>query len=41
MVTGEGHHARRVVLEEHEMPDALRPLLALLTDQGQIRPASG
>jgi hypothetical protein len=41
MVTGEGHHARRVVLEEHEMPDALRPLLALLTNQGQSRPASG
>jgi hypothetical protein len=41
MVTVEGDHERRVVLDEREVPDALRPLLALLTDQGQIRPASG
>jgi len=41
MVTVEGDHEWRVVLDEREVPDALRPLLALLTDQGQIRPASG
>jgi hypothetical protein len=39
MVTGEGDHVRRVVLSESEIPDALRPLLALLADRGHIRPA--
>jgi hypothetical protein len=41
IVTVEGNQQRRVLLEEREIPAALRPLLALLTDQGQIRPASG
>jgi len=41
MVTVERDHQRRVVLGESEIPDALRPLLALLADHGQIRPASG
>jgi hypothetical protein len=40
MVTAEGDHQRRVVLSESEIPDALGPLLALLADRGQIRPAS-
>jgi hypothetical protein len=39
MVTAEGDHQRRVVLSESEIPDALGPLLALLADRGQIRPA--
>ena len=41
MVTVEYGQERRVVLGESEIPDALRPLLALLVDHGQIRPASG
>jgi hypothetical protein len=41
MVIIEGDHERRLVLGEREVPDALRPLLGLLTDRGQIRPASG
>lgn len=40
MVTAEGDHERRVVLSESEIPDALQPLLTLLADLGQIRPAS-
>ena len=40
LVTAEGDHERRVVLSESEIPDALRPLLALLADRGHIRPAS-
>lgn len=41
MVTVDYDRQRRVVLGESEIPDALRPLVALLTDHGQIRPASG
>lgn len=41
MITVEHDHERQVVLGESEIPDALRPLVALLADQGQIRPASG
>jgi hypothetical protein len=41
VVTLEGDHARRVELAEDEIPDPLRPLLELLSEQGQIRPASG
>jgi hypothetical protein len=41
MVTVERDHERRVVLGESEIPGALRPLLALLAEHGQIRPASG
>lgn len=41
MVTVDYDRQRRVVLGESEIPDALRPLLALLADHGQIRPASG
>jgi hypothetical protein len=40
VVTAEGGHERRVVLSETEVPDTLRPLLALLPDHGQIRRAS-
>jgi hypothetical protein len=40
VVADEGDHERRVVLGESEIPAALRPLLALLADRGQIRPAS-
>ena len=40
LVTVEGDHERRAVLGESEIPDTLRPLLAMLADQGQIRPAS-
>jgi hypothetical protein len=41
VVTEEGGHERRIELSETEIPDALRPLLELLPDHGQIRPASG
>jgi transposase len=41
VVTVEDDHARRVELAEGEIPDSLRPLLQLLSEQGQIRPASG
>jgi hypothetical protein len=41
VVTAEGGHERHVELSETEIPDALRPLLALLPDHGQIRRASG
>lgn len=41
MVTVEHDRERRVVLGESEIPDVMRPLLALLADQGRIRPASG
>ncbi len=41
MVTDEGGHERHVELSEREIPDALRPLLDLLSDQGQLRAASG
>jgi hypothetical protein len=40
VVTAEGDHERRIVLGESEVPAALRPLLALLADRGQVRPAS-
>ncbi len=40
IVTAGDDHERRVVLSESEIPEALRPLLALLADRGQIRPAS-
>jgi hypothetical protein len=40
VVADVGDHERRVVLGESEIPAALRPLLALLADRGQIRPAS-
>lgn len=41
VVTVEGGHERHVELAEGEIPDALRPLLTLLNDCGQLRPASG
>jgi hypothetical protein len=41
VVTAEGGHERHVVLSETEIPDTLRPLLALLPDHGRIRRASG
>lgn len=41
LATVEGGHERRVELPEGEVPDALRPLLVLLSDQGQLRAASG
>ncbi|MBV9161430.1 MAG: hypothetical protein JO281_07755 [Pseudonocardiales bacterium] len=41
VVTAEGGHERHVELGETEIPDTLRPLLELLHDYGQIRPASG
>jgi hypothetical protein len=41
VVTAEGGHERHVELSETEIPDTLRPLLALLPDHGQIRRASG
>jgi hypothetical protein len=41
VVTAEGGHERHAELSETEIPDALRPLLALLPDHGQIRRASG
>lgn len=41
VVTEEGGHERHVELGETEIPDALRPLLELLPDHGQMRPASG
>lgn len=41
VVIAEGGHERRVELSETEIPDALRPLVELLLDHGQIRPASG
>ncbi|HET9256455.1 MAG TPA: protealysin inhibitor emfourin [Pseudonocardiaceae bacterium] len=41
LATYEGGHLRRVELTECEIPDPLRPLLDLLPEQGQIRPASG
>jgi hypothetical protein len=41
LVAVEGGRLRRVELNEGEIPDMLRPLLELLTDHGQIRPASG
>jgi hypothetical protein len=41
VVTTEGGHERHVELGETEIPDTLRPLLELLHDHGQIRPASG
>jgi hypothetical protein len=31
---------RSTVLAEHELPEALRPVLDLLTQRGEIRPAS-
>ncbi|MGH3771951.1 MAG: protealysin inhibitor emfourin [Pseudonocardiaceae bacterium] len=39
--TEEGGHERNVELGETEIPATLRPLLELLSDHGQIRPASG
>jgi hypothetical protein len=41
VVIAEGGHERHVELGETEIPDTLRPLLELLHDHGQIRPASG
>jgi emfourin len=41
VVTVEGGRERHVELGENEIPDTLRPLLELLHDHGQIRPASG
>lgn len=41
VVTTEGGHEQHVELGETEIPDTLRPLLELLHDHGQIRPASG
>ncbi len=41
LVTVEGDHERHVELGETEIPDTLRPLVELLPDHGQIRPASG
>jgi hypothetical protein len=41
LATVEGGHERHVELSEGEVPDALRPLLDLLSDQGQLRAASG
>jgi hypothetical protein len=41
LATVEGGHERRVELWEGEIPDALRPLLELLNDQGELRAASG
>jgi hypothetical protein len=40
IVTAGDDHERRVMLSESEIPEALRPLLALPADRGQIRPAS-
>lgn len=39
--TAEGGHQRHVELGETEIPDALRPLIELLANQGHLRPASG
>jgi hypothetical protein len=41
MVTVDGGRERHVELSETEISDALRPLLELLSDQGQLRAASG
>lgn len=41
LATVEGGHERHVQLSEDEISDALRPLLDLLSDQGQLRAASG
>ncbi len=41
VVTVEDGHERHVELSEREIPGALRPLLELLSDQGQLRAASG
>lgn len=41
VVTVEGGRQRHIELTEGEIPDTLRPLLALLPEYGQIRPASG
>jgi hypothetical protein len=41
VVTVEGGHERHVELGDTELPDTLRPLVELLHDHGQIRPASG
>ena len=41
LATAEGGHERRVELSEGEVPDTLRPLLALLGEQGQLRAPSG
>lgn len=41
VVTVEGGHERHVELADAEIPDTLRPLLELLSDHGQLRPASG
>jgi hypothetical protein len=39
--TAEGGHQRHVELGETEIPEALRPLIELLSNQGRVRPASG
>jgi hypothetical protein len=41
VVTVEDGRERHVELTEGEIPDPLRPLLKLLSQYGQIRPASG
>jgi emfourin len=41
VVTEQGDHQRQVELSETEIPDTLRPLLELLPDHGQARPAAG
>ena len=41
VVTVESGRKRHVELTEGEIPDTLRPLLELLPEYGQIRPASG
>jgi hypothetical protein len=41
VVTVEGGRQRHVELTEGEIPDSLRPLLELLPEYGQVRPASG
>src|SRR5262245_42473141 len=41
VVTVEGDRRRYIELTEGEIPDPLRPLLELLPEYGQVRPASG
>jgi emfourin len=41
MATAEEGDNRSIILGEHEVPARLRPVLDLLTQHGQIRPASG
>jgi hypothetical protein len=41
VIAVESGHQRHVELGESEIPDPLRPLLELLPEHGQIRPASG